>query len=64
MRKRKLPLEKKLSLNKEAVALLNASQQTQIAGGAAAASVLIGCMVTNQATCVTIPPGQMYCIMC
>ncbi|WP_073087777.1 class I lanthipeptide [Chitinophaga jiangningensis] len=64
MRKRKLPLEKKLSLNKEAVALLNASQQTKIAGGALAISRIDGCLVTSQETCVTIPPGQMYCIMC
>ena len=64
MRKRKLPLEKKLSLNKEAVALLNASQQTQVAGGAQAITRLDECLVTRQETCVTIPPGQMYCIMC
>ncbi|NIG54999.1 class I lanthipeptide [Chitinophaga sp. Cy-1792] len=63
MRKRKLSLEKKLSLNKETVTTLTASNQQQLAGGKAL-TLLPNCAYTAAETCVTIPPGQMYCIAC
>ncbi|NIG54998.1 class I lanthipeptide [Chitinophaga sp. Cy-1792] len=60
MRKRKLPLEKKLSLSKETVAMLNAGHQQLIAGGMA-----IQPMADTVAdTCATIPPGKKLCVLC
>ena len=64
MRKRKMPLEKKLSLNKESIALLNATQQSMIAGGLLPLTLRPPCMDTQLDTCVTIPPRQQYCVFC
>jgi hypothetical protein len=64
MRKRKMPLEKKLSLNKESIALLNAPQQSMIAGGLLPLTLRPPCMDTRLDTCITIPPGQMNCVFC
>lgn len=64
MRKRKMPLEKKLSLNKESIALLNATQQAVIAGGLLPLTLRPPCMDTQLGTCNTIPPGQMFCVAC
>lgn len=59
-----MPLEKKLSLNKEAIALLNATQQVMIAGGLPPLTLRPPCMDTQQGSCNTIPPGQMNCVAC
>lgn len=59
-----MPLEKKLSLNKEAIAILNATQQARIAGGSPPLTLGPPCVDTQIATCATIPPGQQYCIFC
>jgi hypothetical protein len=64
MRKRKLQLEKKLSLNKEAIALLNTAQQNMMAGGMAPLTLRFPCVETQLATCDTIPPMQDQCIRC
>ncbi|MGO4293026.1 class I lanthipeptide [Chitinophaga sp. RAB17] len=64
MRKRKMPLEKKLSLNKESIALLNTTQQTMIAGGLLPLTLRPPCMDTQAETCVTIPPGRLDCVFC
>jgi len=64
MRKRKIPLEKKLSLNKETIALLNATQQARIAGGSPPLTLGPPCVDTQNATCATIPPGRLECIFC
>ncbi|RAJ77419.1 hypothetical protein CLV59_107186 [Chitinophaga dinghuensis] len=63
MKKKKLSLEKKLALNKEAVAFLNASQKEALAGGIPPLTLKITC-ITSQDTCETIPPNQMECIYC
>lgn len=64
MRKTKLCLEKKLSLNKETIALLNTTQQAMIAGGLPPLTLRPPCSVTQYETCDTIPPHQMACIRC
>ncbi|MGO4293027.1 class I lanthipeptide [Chitinophaga sp. RAB17] len=64
MRKRKMPLEKKLSLNKESIALLNTTQQAMIAGGLAPLTLRPPCLATQFETCVTIPPNRPNCIFC
>ncbi|RAJ77421.1 hypothetical protein CLV59_107188 [Chitinophaga dinghuensis] len=63
MKKKKISLEKKLTLKKEAVASLNATQQQSIAGGAIFTRLLT-CDVTREASCETIPPGEYNCIVC
>jgi hypothetical protein len=64
MRKRKISLEKKLSLNKETIAALNAQQQAVIAGGLPPRTLWSDCLNTKSETCVTIPPNQNACIAC
>ncbi|RAJ77420.1 hypothetical protein CLV59_107187 [Chitinophaga dinghuensis] len=64
MKKKKVSLEKKLTLKKEAVASLNAMQQSAIAGGAAFYTKQFTCTVTYQDTCQTIPPGEFDCVIC
>ncbi|RAJ77417.1 hypothetical protein CLV59_107184 [Chitinophaga dinghuensis] len=65
MKKKKLSLEKKLTLNKEAVAFLNDAQQNMIAGGQPTTTVMsIRTCPTVVDTCSTIPPGQMACVAC
>ncbi|MBV8253003.1 MAG: class I lanthipeptide [Chitinophaga sp.] len=64
MKKKKVSLEKKLTLNKEAIASLNAAQQDVIAGGNAFYTRQFTCTVTYQETCQTIPPGEMDCVIC
>jgi len=64
MKKRKIPLEKKLSLNKATVALLNSTQQDRIAGGLPPLTLGTLCQNTQNATCATIPPGRQYCVLC
>jgi len=64
MRKRKMPLEKKLSLNKESIALLNDTQQSMIAGGLLPVTFRPPCLDTVLDTCVTIPPRQQDCVFC
>ncbi|MBV8253001.1 MAG: class I lanthipeptide [Chitinophaga sp.] len=65
MKKKTLSLEKKLTLNKEAVALLTVSQQQGIAGGLPTTTVMsrLNC-VTWQDTCETIPVGGASCVLC
>lgn len=59
MKKKKLSLEKKLSLNKEIVATLNKQQQQQLAGGA----VTDFCDTWDpQITCETRPRPGRYCV--
>lgn len=64
MKKKKLQLNKKLSLNKAAIASLNAAQQAEIAGGIAPVTFPPRCLETYAATCETIPAGQMFCVVC
>ncbi|MBV8253002.1 MAG: class I lanthipeptide [Chitinophaga sp.] len=63
MKKKKLSLDKKLTLNKEAVAFLNASQKEAVAGGIPPLTFKITC-ITSQDTCETVPPMQPECIYC
>ncbi|PSL48024.1 hypothetical protein CLV51_102884 [Chitinophaga niastensis] len=64
MRKRKMPLEKKLSLNKETIAALNTQQQAAIAGGLQLFTRRFPCEYTLYETCATIPPHQQACVAC
>lgn len=63
MRKKKMSFEKKLSLNKETIASLNATQQATIAGGAVLTQDA-RCSYTYYETCMTIPVGEKLCVNC
>jgi hypothetical protein len=63
MKKKHLPLSKKLFLSKETISALNSQQQSGIAGGQLTPSRLMFC-ITNGGSCNTIPPGQNMCIAC
>ncbi|NLR67957.1 hypothetical protein HGH92_26870 [Chitinophaga varians] len=57
MKKKKIQLEKKLTLKKETLTALTAHQQTQLAGGLAFAS--------RTPACETQPlTGRPFCILC
>ncbi|WP_143310572.1 class I lanthipeptide [Chitinophaga vietnamensis] len=66
MKKKRLPLEKKLFLGKAHIASLNTQQQSAINGGAAFLTRFTICTTTQTAveTCSTIPPGQDLCVAC
>ncbi len=65
MKKKKISLDKKLTLNKEAIALLTVSQQQGIAGGLPTTTIqsMKNC-ITWQDTCETIPAGGASCVLC
>lgn len=65
MKKKQISLEKKLMLNKETIADLNAQQTELLAGGAAKFTRPIECGVeTNNETCVTFRPTRPFCEIC
>jgi hypothetical protein len=67
--KKKFFLHKKLSLNKEIVGILNKDQQSRLAGGLAAGSI-VDCLPTIGGRCITVrgcisgEPRLSACIIC
>lgn len=66
MKKKKVSLQRKLELNKETIASLNAAHQSAVVGGLPPLTRDVRCIITNDGsdTCATIPPGQINCVFC
>ncbi|NML40629.1 hypothetical protein HHL17_25760 [Chitinophaga sp. G-6-1-13] len=62
MRKKKIALGKKLSLNKAAISTLTMQQQAVVGGGPF--TVMPRCIETVVQTCITYMPGQDQCYIC
>ncbi|NML39894.1 hypothetical protein HHL17_22025 [Chitinophaga sp. G-6-1-13] len=63
MKKKKMNAEKKLHFGKSAVAILSASQQEMLAGGAVTATMDRKCQTFDE-TCQTFRYTQPFCIFC